>query len=623
MESPLASRVRKSPVGIDAIIVISILVIVLLLLALTKIPVDVVLVGGLTLVLVAPHPASGGGWQIGIIPPEVALRGLGNPAVVTIGVLFAVIAGLRHTGAVDLIGQIVLGRPSHLRGALARIILPVSLTSAFLNNTPVVAMMIPAVRDWARKLGVQPSKLMMPLSFAAILGGACSLIGTSTNLVVSGLVIDLVSTNEDAGIERLQMFDVTWVGLPCLVAGMIFMLIFAPRILPDRGSAVSTLADPREYSMSMMIPGGSSLAGKSIEKAGLRHLPGCYLVEIERGGIVIPAVDPAEVLQEEDILVFTGVVESIRDLNRLRGLLPATDQVFKLDAPEHARRLFEAVVSTQHPGLGRTIRESRFRSTYDAVVIAVARAGKRLPGRVGDIQLETGDTLLLQAQPNFAELNRDSRDFLLVGSIEDSKPVRHGKAWIALVILTLMVGCVAIELLSMLQASLLAAGAMMMTRCCTVNEVRTAVDWSLLVVIAAALGLGAAMHATGVAEEIGSLAVQIAGGNRWWTLLAIYVATNVLTEIVTNTAAVALMFPVALEAAVATDSNFMPFVIAIMVAGSASFSTPLGYQTNTMVWGPGGYRFSDYLRMGLPMNALTCLITLTITPMVWTLAASP
>jgi di/tricarboxylate transporter len=602
---------------IEAAIVLSVLVLVLSLLAATRLPPDSVLVGGLTLVMVAPgrDPVTGL-WRIGgILDAPAALSGLANPGVVTIGVLFAVVAGLRETGGIDLVGQRLLGRPKTLRRAVLRITLPVSVMSAFLNNTPIVAMMIPAVGDWARRRRLKPSKLLMPLSYAAILGGTCSLIGTSTNLVVAGMVVNAAPSTP--GLDPLGMFDIAWLGIPCLFAGTAYLVLVAPRLLPDRGGTETALGDPREYTAEMTVPEGSGLAGRSIEEAGLRNLPGCYLAEIERDGQLMPAVGPEQELRAGDRLVFTGVVDSIRDLKNLRGLQPATDQVFKLDAPAHARSLFEAVVSNTCPLVGKSVREGRFRNRYEAVIIAVARNGRRVTGKIGDIVLQPGDTLLIESQPSFGVRHRDSRDFFLVSTIEDSRPRQHAKAGIGLAILVAMVIAVTTGWLSMLQAAMLAAGGMVFTRCCSLSSVRSAVDWSLLIVVAAALGLGQAMQASGLDAVIAGLVVSVAGANPWLALAAIYLATNLVTETVTNNAAVALMFPVALQTTAALGVDPMPFVMVIMMAGSASFSTPLGYQTNLMVYGPGGYRFGDYVRVGVPMNLLVGILAVTLAPLVW------
>lgn len=603
--------------GLEAVLVLCLLAGVLAVLALTDLPADAVLVAALTILLTVPLPADGGGWSFGILTPEQGLAGFANSGLATVGILFLVVAGLRETGAVDWIAQRVLGRPKSLHGALTRVIFPVASVSAFLNNTPVVAMLIPALDDWSKRLGLRPSKLMIPLSYAAILGGSCSLIGTSTNLVVAGLVEAQLELGGALGLESLQMFDITRVGLPCTLVGAAYLLLVAPRLLPDRGSAVSVLADVREYTLEMIVPEGSALVERTIEDAGLRSLPGCFLVEVERSGQIVAPVDPTFTLKAGDRLLFAGIVESIKELQNQRGLQLATNQVFKLDSPRYRRRLFEAVVSPTFPLAGRTIREARFRNRYGAAIIAVARNGERIRKKIGDIILRPGDTLLIEGGPDFAERLRNSRDFSLVSALEDSTPRRHAMAPMALGILIAMVGLATFTSLGMLRAAALAALAMVATRCCSWSEARRSIDWSTLLVIGCALSLGRALEVSGGAEALAAAVIGTVGDNPWLCLVGIYLLTSLLTETITNNAAVALSFPVAHVAAEALGVNFMPFVMAIMMAGSASFATPLGYQTNLMVLGPGGYRFSDFLKIGAPMNLLIGLTTVSITPFIW------
>jgi di/tricarboxylate transporter len=601
---------RSFPVGVEAAIVLAVLALVLGLLIFTRIPPDAVLVGGLTLLLVAPTPLATG-WKLGVLSAAEAFGGFSNPGMLTVGVLFIVVSGLRETGGIDWIAQSVLGRPRTVRRALARILFPVVVMSTFLNNTPVVAMLIPAVSEWAKKLKLAPSKLMIPLSYAAILGGICSLIGTSTNLVVAGLVI----TQTD--LPPLGMFDITWVGLPCAVVGSVFLLLFGPKLLPTRGSPAAQLSDPRQYTAEMIVPEGSPLVGKSIEQAGLRQLPGSFLTEIDRQGTSILAVGPEETLQANDRLIFAGIVESIRDLQNLRGLVPATNQVFKLDSPRYRRQLFEAVVSATCPIAGKTIRDGRFRNRYNAVVLAVARGGERIERKLGDIELRPGDTLLIEANATFAQQHRDSRDFLLVSAIEDSTPRRHDRALVALLILTGMVLLAASGVFDMLVAAIIAAALMVLTRCCGLNEARNSVDWGVLIVIGAALGLGAAIEKSGAAQLLAGAVLGAAGGDPYLTLIGVYLVTWLMTEILTNNAAVALMFPIAVSAAQQLEASMLPFLMVLMIAGSASFATPIGYQTNLMVYGPGGYRFTDYTRIGIPMSLLMGLTALLVAPRVW------
>jgi di/tricarboxylate transporter len=592
-------------------LVLLVLVGVLVLMGTTRIAADLIMVAALTALLVTPVPGKDGAWKMGVLTPSEAFAGFSNTGMLTVGVLFIVVTGLRETGGIDWIASRMLGRPRNVRDATMRLCLPVAGMSAFLNNTPIVAMMIPVVQDWCKKFRMSPSKLMIPLSYATILGGTCSLIGTSTNLVVAGLV------TAQTDLPPLGMFDITWIGLPVTVVGVAFLVGFGPMLLPDRDSKRKKLTDVKEYTLELVVPEGSPLAGKTVEQAGLRALPGCYLAEIQRGEDVLSAVGPEQVLRAGDRLVFVGVVDSIKDLANTRGLLLATDQVFKLDAPRYRRRLFEAVVARNSSLDGKTIRESQFRNTFNAVVIAVARNGERISGRLGDIRLEAGDLLLVEADQGFGDRATASRDFLLASRIEDSTPRRHDKAWIAVAILLVMIGLATFEVMDMLLAGMLASGAMILSRCCTATEARRSVDWSVLIVIATGLGLGKAMEKSGSAQLIVDGVLGAVGTNPWMVLLGIYVVTMVVNEFISNNAAVALMFPIGQAAAKSLGVDLMPFIIGIMMAGSASFATPIGYQTNLMVYGPGGYNLKDFLRIGVPMNLLGCIVSVALTPLVF------
>jgi di/tricarboxylate transporter len=543
--------------------------------------------------------------------PSDAVAGFGNSGLLTVGVLFVVVEGLVRTGGMTLITRPLLGQPRSILAAQARLILPVAGLSAFLNNTPIVAMFMPVVHDLCKKTGISPSKLFLPLSYAAIFGGICTLIGTSTNLVVNGLVVS------QAKMPSLGMFDITWIGLPCALAGLTYLLLFNRWLLPDRKPPISFSDDPRQYTVEMIVQPSGPLVGQTIEQAGLRHLPGLYLAEIERNGQILPAVGPQERLFTGDRLVFVGIIESVVDLRKMRGITPATNQMFKLDSPRTQRSLIEAVVSDRCPLIGKSIREGRFRTHYNAAVIAAARSGKRINAKIGDVVLRSGDTLLLEAHASFAEEQRNSADFFLVSRIENSSPPRHERAWVALLILLAMVVVVTVEWLDMLTAAMIAGGLMILTRCCTGPEARRSVDWSVLIVIGAALGLGQALETSGAANTIAQNLIGFAGGNPWIVLLVVCFVTTLFTEMITNNAAAVLVFPIALSSAQSLGVNFMPFIMAIMVGASASFSTPIGYQTNLMVYGPGGYRFTDYLRIGIPLNLLIMAISVTLTPLIW------
>lgn len=558
---------------------------------------------------------------------SLAFQGFSSPSLITVGVLFVVVAGLMQTGAMSLLTDRLVGRPKTVLSAQARLVLPVTFLSGFLNNTPIVAMFMPVVDDICKRTRISPSKLYMPMAFAATFGGACTLIGTSTNLVVKGAM-------EKAGLPPLGFFDITWVGVPCALGGVAFLLLFSQKLLPDRKPAISLSDDLRQYTVEMLVQPGGPLVNSTIREAGLRSLPGLYLAEIERNGEVLAAVAPNERLQANDRLVFVGIIESVVDLRKTRGLIPATNQVFKLNTPTSHRCLMEAVVSNRCPMIGFSIRDGQFRSRYNSAVIAVARDGKHIPGKIGDIVLQPGDTLLLEGHPDFAVQQRNSSDFFLVSHVANSTPIRHDRSWTAIGILAGMV--LLASLISrdatdtssavdfLLPAALIAALAMIATRCCTGTQARQSIDWSVLIVIGAALGIGEAISLSGAARYLSHHSIQLCGTNAWLQLAVIYLVTMILTELVTNNAAAVLMFPLALEVSQslpASDGSLgvshMPFMIAIMIAASMGFATPFGYQTNLMVYGPGGYKFRDYLVVGIPLDLLMMVITVTLTPFVF------
>jgi di/tricarboxylate transporter len=547
---------------------------------------------------------------------EKLLGGLGNEAVVTVAVLYVVVSGLSRTGAMELVTRPLLGRPRSVFAAQARLMFPVAGLSAFLNNTPIVAMCLPVVADLAKRAGIAASKLFMPLSFATILGGICTLIGTSTNMVIYGLYV--AETGDRRG---LSMFDPAWAGLPCAVVGITFLLLTSRWLLPDRKPALAASGDPREYSIEMEVERDSLLIGKTIEEAGLRGLPGLYLAEIERHGRVLPAVASTERLWSEDRLVFVGVLDSMLDLQRVRGLRPATSQVHKLDTPRSERCLIEAVVSNKCPLVGQSIREGKFRSVYNAAVIAVGHRGERVKKKIGDVVLEAGDTLLLEAHPSFAEQQRNRKDFFLVSKIEGSTPPGHERAWVALLILLAMVVIAGFEWLSMVQAGMIAAALMLLTGCCNAGQARRSIDWEILVTIAAALGVGETMRSTGLARQIAETAIGATGSHPWLILVACYATTMVLTEFLSNNATAAIIYPIAMATTASLGLEPKPYLIAVMIAASCGFATPFGYQTNLMVFGPGGYRFADFLRVGVLLDLVVMTVTVSVLPLVFELQA--
>jgi di/tricarboxylate transporter len=399
---------------VDAGITLAVLAGILVLLVVNAVSAEIVMLVGLAVLLFT-----------GVLSTSQALSGFANEGMMTVAVLYVIVAGLRETGVVSWMAQRVFGRPKTTAGAQIRMMLPVAMASGFMNNTPLVAALLPAVIEWAKKFQIPVSKLLMPLSFATILGGLCTLIGTSTNVVVAGLMQKSIQAGD---IDRsIGFFTLTWVGLPCALVGIAYMVVASRWLLPSREPALSPTDDPRAYTAEMLVAPKGPIDGKTIEEAGLRHLTGMYLAEVERDGEVFAAVGPHLRLRGNDQLVFVGVVESVVELQRIRGLVPATSQVFELDGPRSGRTLIEAVVSDRCPLLGQSIREARFRTHYNAAVIAVARSGERLRQKIGDIVLQPGDTLLLEARPAFVQQQKNSRDFFLVSRLDNSAPPRLSK----------------------------------------------------------------------------------------------------------------------------------------------------------------------------------------------------
>lgn len=583
----------------QGVLTLVVLLSVLATLMFTHVQPDLVLVSAMVFLLIT-----------GVLAPTEAFAGFANPGVITIATLYVVAAGLKETGAVQWIARQLLGHPKTARGAQLRMVAPTGVLSAFMNNTAVVAMFIPAVQDWARRLEIPASKLLLPLSYAAILGGTCTLIGTSTNLVVDGML------QSNLGIH-LGLFDLAWVGVPLLLVGGIFLVLFSTRLLPDRGGVSEELDRVREYGVEVEVIAPGPLVGKTIAEAGLRALSFGYLAEIARDDRLITAVEPDRVLQGGDRLYFIGAPECASELRRIQGLRPANGNVHKLDVANHQRCLVEVVVGPEFPSLGRTVRDSRFRTRFNAVIFSLSREGKRVPGKLGDVSFRIGDTLLLEASHEFVEQYRFRRDFLLVSALNDSTPPDFHKAPMAMGILAIMVVVSASGLLPIVQAGFMAAGAMIATGCITASRARRSVDLPVLVVIAASFALGNAMTVTGASAWVVGGVLGSVEVSPWLALVMVYALTVVFTETITNNAAAVLMFPIAVAVAEQLGVSVLPYAIAVMFAASASFITPLGYQTNLMVYGPGRYQFTDYARIGVPLSVLTGTVAVFLIPLIW------
>jgi di/tricarboxylate transporter len=543
-----------------------------------------------------------------VITASEAFAGFGNSAPITVAALYILARSVEKTGLLQPVLALLLGRGSQ-RGSLGRLTVASAGASAFLNNTPLVAMLIPPITDWAERNGQSPSRYLMPLSYAVILGGVVTLIGTSTNLVVSGLLD--AKTGQPMG-----MFEITPIGLPVAVAGVLVLTLTASRLLPERRPARKDLteleAEFREFSLSMRVVPNGPLAGRTVEEAGLRNLQGVFLAEVERGGEQIVPVASTTRLQGGDRLCFVGRVDQVVDLQAMRGLESTEQHHMKaFDTARHT--FFEAVVGVNSPLVGKTLKEAQFRSRYQAAVAAIHRAGQRVNAKLGDVELRVGDTLLLLADPAFRSRWRDRSDFLLVSQFGGTPPGVTKKAWFVGLVIVLVVLVAGAGFLPMLEVSLLAAVALVAFGVLTAGEARNAVDLDVIIMVAASFGIGAAMEKSGLAGVLAGGLVDVFDGlGPMGVLLGVILATSLVTELITNNAAAALLFPIAYATAIQIGADPRLFAIAVATMASTSFLTPIGYQTNTMVYGPGGYRFGDYARLGAPLTIVVIVTILAV-----------
>jgi di/tricarboxylate transporter len=576
-------------VTVDAWITLAVLAIALGLLIWDRFVPSVIVFGATVTLLLA-----------NVIDTGQAFSGFSNPAPITVGALYVVAAAAQRTGLLSALVASALGRTGGL-GSLTRLVIPSALSSGVFNNTPLVAILIPDVVAWCRRLGISASRFLLPLSYAAILGGTLTVLGTSTNLVVSGLL-------EESGAEPLGVFELTKVGAPVVFVGLVTLIFVSSRLVPERQTAPESVAeDIREFAMEMRVLDGSSIDGQTVEEAGLRHLSGVYLVQIDRRGQVIAPVAPTETLEAGDALTFVGAVDNVLDLQRMRGLAPAGAD--RLDELRRARnKLFEVVVGRSSPVAGRTLRESDFRARYGAAVLAIHRSGQRITTKLGDVRLRHGDTLVLLAGPDFRARWTESGDFLVTAPLNAPPPAASRQAPIVAAVLVAFIVLSAVGVLSIVEGALLAAGAVIALRVVSFSDAKKSIDLDVLLLIASAFGLGVAVETSGLAQNIADGFVDSLGGlGTFGVILGVVLATWALTEMVTNNAAAVVVFPIALSIAEPSGIDPRLMAIAVAITASTSFLSPIGYQTNTMVYGPGGYRFTDYVRAGLPLTIVTLL----------------
>lgn len=565
-------------------ITIAVILIMFGVMIFTKLPADLVFMGGMTALFVS-----------GVLSAKEALAGFSSTSVVTIGVLFVVIAGLVHTGFIQWIVKYVLGVPGSYPKAVVRLMLPVAALSSFLSNTTVVALFLNVVKVWAKKLKIAPSKLLIPLSYASGMGGVCTLIGTPPNLIVSGFYMSDTGTH-------LNIFTTTLPGLFCLVVGVLSVLALR-RLLPNRKSPEDSFEATSEYTVELLVPTECESVGKTVEEAGLKNVNGGHLIEIVRFDREIISPVPAdEYVLGGDRLVYSGQIDEILNLKKTHGLANATHHLFSLNEVDKNRKLRTASVEAGSSLIGKRMSETNFEDENEMVLVAVARKGERIDECPREIALKFGDTLLLETAVS-TKLANEAASKARIRFFDSEEIPNIGKqTMVSAMIMLAMVLLSTFDIIPLLQSCFLAAFAMIVAKCCTVDQARDSIDWSILMIFAGSVCLGTAIEKTGIATQLVNGILNVCGTNPYVVLSCICLVATFITEFISNTACAAMFYPIAYHAAVTLNANPLTFCIALMIAVSSSFATPIGSPTHMLVYGVGGYRFTDFMKIGLLMN---------------------
>ncbi len=568
-------------------------------LLLTKLRADLVFLGAIAILFVT-----------GVLNAKEAFSGFSSTSVVIIGVLFVVVAGLTHTGVLQWIVKHLLGQPDSYSKAVIRLMLPVAGLSSFLSNTTVVALFVGIVKMWSKKLGVSPSKLLIPLSYASGMGGVCTLIGTPPNLIISGLYA------EETGVA-MNVLTTTIPGLFCLFIGVL-SIIAMRKLLPDRKAPESAFESTSEYTVELLVPSDNPNIGMTIDEAGLNNVRGGNLIEIVHFDEFNSPADGDEIVMGGDRLIYSGQIDEILDLKKSHGLVNADHYVFTLSEIDKNRQLRTAFVTFDSSLIGKKIGKTSFEKDNGLVLVAVARSGKRIEQSPREVVIQAGDTLLLDCPP---KLKIDSSKLTTKLHFFDSDQVPNisKKTLISTTIMMAMVVLSALNIIPLLQCAFLAAMAMLLFHCCNVDQAMKAINWEILMVFAGSVVLGVAIQKTGIAERLAFGILDVCGTNPIVVMTAICFVGTFITEFISNTAAGAMFFPIMYQAAEKLGYEPFPFLVALMVSVSSSFATPIGSPTHMLVYGPGGYRFSDFMRIGLLMNIIILAANIFIVNIIYPL----
>lgn len=540
----------------------------------------------------------------GILSPQEVLSGFANEQIAIIMMLLVIGGILNKSSVLDIMFKKLFDPVKSYTAFLWRMMFGVAGVSAFVNNTPIVAILIPHVYRWGKRTSIPASKLMIPLSYAAILGGTATLVGTSTNLLVNGLAIQ-------NGFRGFKIFEFSIVGLPLIFIGIIYMVTFGRRMLKDKQDPLEEFSgSSRDYIVELRVNDKSELIGKSVSEAHLRHLKGLFLVEIIRNDQVIAPVSPHQTIRQEDILLFAGDVNTISEiLENSPGLRVPKMSTMSKEQSE----LIEVIIAPSSLIAGKTVKECDFRSSFDASVVAIHRHGERVQGKLGKVILQTGDVLLLIAGRDFDKRTTTRPNFYILSKVKDMNKLDVKRSMIIIIGLLISIGLSATGLISLFSCLIILLGIMTVGKIVSFRELKNLIDTNLLLLAAFALAFGTAIFKTGAADLLAVHMVAVLEPfGVIGIMIAVYLITNILTEIMTNIAAASLSFPLAMSLAVNSGFDPHPILLIVAIAASASFITPIGYQTNLMVFGPGGYNFRDFFKVGLPLSIAYMAVTITI-----------
>ncbi len=567
----------------------------------TRIPAVVAFLGAMTVLLVT-----------GIISEAEGMAGFGSEPVVVHAAFFVVMAGLMQTGVLYWLTKHLLGNPNEYRQALVKLMLPIASLAAFLNSVNVVALFIDVVRIWARRLGTEPSRLLIPLSYAATLGGTCTLIGNSSNLVISGLYAERTG-------RALSFFAPLIPGLFCTVIG-IGMVIILRNFIPRRQSPESTFESTSDYTVELLVPTDNPAVGLSVNDAGLRNVRGGSLVETVRfAKEIIAPVPQDEFILGGDRLIYSGQINEILELKKSHGLVAADHHVYSISEIDNNRKMRTAYIGFGSDLIGSRMSDNEFEHRTDIILVAVARQGKRVNIQPREVELEAGDTLLLECPPKedneIAMMTKGSLTFF------DSHfvPQLGKKTIYSSIILVIMFILSSLHVMPLMATTMLAAGAMLLLKCCRAQNVTKYIEWELLLILGATVVFSTAITKTGIADVAANSLLQLCGNNPLIVMAVMCILASLVSEAVSDVAACGVFFPIVYQEAIELGCNPMPFIISLMIAVTTSFASPIGSSTHMLIYGPGGFKFSDFLRIGFLMHVVLLAANLLIVNIIYPL----